>query len=67
MIDDINNPVHYTCGRTIEPIEVIEDWQLKHHLACAIKYISRVGRKEDSKKDILKAIWYLERYVEKYL
>ena len=49
-------------GRTIEPIDVIEDWRLGHHLACALKYIARCHRKYNTSQDINKAIWYLERY-----
>ena len=64
--DEIESPAHYVDDRTIEPIEVIEDWLLSHHLACALKYISRVGRKNNDILDIDKAIWYLKRYKEKY-
>ena len=59
--DVINAPSHYVEGRKIEPIEVIEDWDLSHHFACALKYIARAGRKENEIHDIKKAIWYLER------
>lgn len=59
----ISNPPHYTMGRNIEPIEVIEDWELGFHLGCALKYISRAGRKDDYKQDLKKAVWYLERAI----
>jgi hypothetical protein len=61
--DLIDHPAHYTAGRKIEPIDVIEDWELGYHLGNALKYISRAGRKEGSSfvVDISKAIWYLER------
>lgn len=61
---EISNPKHYVEGRTIEPIEAIENWNLNHHLACALKYISRAGRKHDEIKDLRKAIWYLERRIK---
>lgn len=61
---EINSPKHYVEGRTIEPISLIEDWKLNHHLACALKYISRAGRKHDEVKDLKKAIWYLERRIK---
>lgn len=61
---EISNPRHYVEGRTIEPISLIEDWNLNHHLACALKYISRAGRKHDEIKDLKKAIWYLERRIK---
>ena len=65
--DNIESPEHYISGRKIEPIEVIEDWDLSPHLANVIKYISRIGRKEDTRSDYKKAIWYLERSLKLYL
>ena len=62
--EEIESPKHYVEGRTIEPIILIEDWNLNHHLACALKYISRTGRKHDEVKDLKKAIWYLERRIK---
>ena len=64
--DLINNPAHYTEGREIEPISVIEDWKLEYHLGQVIKYVSRAGRKKGSNslaRDLNKAIWYLERRI----
>jgi len=64
--DLINNPAHYTEGRKIEPICVIEDWKLEYHLGQAIKYISRAGRKKGNNNlshDLNKAIWYLQRRI----
>jgi len=62
--DLINKPKHYIDGRKIEPIDVIEDWELGFHLGNALKYISRAGRKDDVKQDINKAIWYLQRFIK---
>lgn len=64
--DAINHPSHYTRGE-IETIEVIEDWKLNYHLGNVVKYISRAGHKEGSSllKDLLKAQWYLNRFIEK--
>lgn len=66
MNDVINHPAHYTFGK-IETIDVIEDWNLPYHLGNAIKYISRAGHKDPTKKieDLKKAQWYLNRYIEK--
>lgn len=61
MSDPINHPSHYTFGK-YEVIDVIEDWGLGFHLGCAVKYISRAGRKtDDARQDLQKARWYLER------
>ena len=68
MTYDNINPDHYKGGRKFEPIEVIEDWGLDYHLGNALKYISRSGRKpnEDPREGLNKAIWYLERKIDKY-
>lgn len=59
----IHNPLHYVAGRRIQPIRIIENWNLNHHLACALKYISRAGRKHDELKDLKKAVWYVQRRI----
>lgn len=66
-MEAINHPSHYVEGRKYEPIEVIEDWKLNYHLATAVKYISRAGRKDPTKyiEDIQKAIWFLQREVNR--
>lgn len=61
----INHPKHYNHGK-IEAIDVIEDWGLGFHEGNALKYICRCGHKsEDSKEDLEKAIWYLQRRLSK--
>lgn len=65
--DNITNPSHYAEGRTYEPINVINDWDLNFNLGNAVKYISRAGRKKDPNMDIVdktiedlkKAIFYI--------
>jgi hypothetical protein len=63
----VNNPSHYTEGRSYEPIDVIEDWDLGFHLGNALKYISRAGRKDPAsyRQDLSKAVWYLEKEMDK--
>ena len=57
---------YYTEGRRIEPLDVIEDWNLPHHLACVVKYIARFGRKEgEGLEGLQKAQYYLERFIVK--
>tara|TARA_R110000765_G_scaffold10876_1_gene33299 strand:- start:11708 stop:11941 length:234 start_codon:yes stop_codon:yes gene_type:complete len=69
MSDDfINKPAHYIEGRNIEPIQVIEDWNLDYHLGQVLKYVSRAGRKQGNNSliyDLKKAIWYLDRRIWK--
>jgi hypothetical protein len=66
----VDSPEHYVEGRTIEPIDVIEDWGLDkdHYLANVVKYISRYGRKDSAKDPKLclkKAMFYLKRRIER--
>jgi len=48
-----------------EPIEVIEGWGLGFNLGNAVKYIARCEHKESKTADLEKAIWYLQREVQK--
>jgi hypothetical protein len=54
-----NSPSYYKRG-TIEVWDFIRDQQLNYHLGNAVKYICRLGHKDDALKDIDKAIHYLE-------
>lgn len=65
MADMVNHPEHYTDGG-IETIDFIEAKRLPYHLGNAVKYISRAGKKDQSKivEDLQKAIWYIERYIK---
>ena len=62
--DPINHPAHYTYGG-IEVIDFLEACDFPFHLANAVKYISRAGRKDPSKtvEDLSKAVWYINRYI----
>lgn len=64
--DEINWPKHYNAGK-IQPIDAIESWQLDFRLANAVKYIVRHKHKENPKKDLEKAVWYIQRYIDKEL
>jgi hypothetical protein len=62
--DPVERPKHYTSHPSgIECIQVTE-----HMTFCrgnAIKYIWRAGEKGDPIQDLRKAIWYLEREIER--
>jgi len=60
------NPDYYTKGRRFQPIQLIENWLLCHHLSCVVKYISRAGRKGPILEDLKKAQWYLVRELARY-
>lgn len=66
MKETINHPDHYLGERKLEPIVIIEDWDLDFNLGNAVKYISRAGRKDPEKiiEDLKKTIWYIERHKE---
>ncbi len=59
----VEHPPHYNQG-TYETIDIIEDWDLGFHCGNAIKYISRHKHKGQPIRDIKKAIWYLNRYLD---
>ena len=63
-IDMVNHPPHYQHG--IEPIEFIESHNLNFNLGNVIKYVSRAPYKEAKLEDLKKALWYLEREVERH-
>ena len=60
----MSDPQHYT-RLDPEPIDVIESWGLNFRLANVIKYVSRAGYKGERESDLRKAIWYLERELER--
>ena len=61
--DIINHPAHYNFGN-IEPIDVIEDWDLTYHEGNIIKYIARGMHKGDYLENLKKAQYYLNRAVQ---
>lgn len=62
---DVNHPTHYTFGK-FEVIDVIEDWKLGFNLGNTVKYIARAKHKKNFVKDLKKAIWYLQRELDKH-
>jgi hypothetical protein len=62
--DQVINPKHYNTGK-IEVIDFIEDQNLGFHLGNVIKYICRAKHKGKEMQDLEKALWYLQRYMEK--
>jgi hypothetical protein len=62
--DPVNHPAHYTFGG-IETIDFIEAKRLNYNLGNAIKYIARSPYKHAYVQDLKKAVWYLEREIER--
>lgn len=66
MANTIDHPTHYNVGR-IEVIDVIEAWGLGYgfNRGNAIKYIARAGHKDSEIEDLKKAVWYIQREIER--
>ena len=66
MSEYINHPQHYGGNEnTYEAIKVIEHYDLNFHLGNTVKYILRAGKKDDRLQDLKKAMWYLQREIDK--
>jgi hypothetical protein len=57
-------PNHYK--QKVQPIDLIEAFDLNFNLGNVVKYVSRAGRKGDTLEDLEKAFYYLKRELEKY-
>jgi hypothetical protein len=60
----VNHPHHYQ-GNKMEVIDIIEDYELGFHLGNAIKYILRADKKGNTKQDLKKALWYIQREIDR--
>ena len=63
----VNHPQHYGGKDNIyEAIKVIDAWELGFSLGNTIKYISRAGKKNQTKEleDLKKSLWYLEHHIK---
>ena len=65
MKELVDHPEHYQANG-IEAIDVIEGFNLNFNLGNAIKYILRSDKKGNKKQDLEKAVWYLNREIEKF-
>lgn len=64
--EKVDHPTHYGGeDNTYEAIKVIEAWNLNFNLGNAVKYICRAGRKRKKLEDLKKAVWYLNREIER--
>lgn len=62
--DPVNHPAHYLTHRSgIECIQITE--HLNFCLGNAMKYIWRADEKGDAINDLSKAVWYLEREIQR--
>lgn len=65
--DMVHHPAHYGGNTTYEHVKVATAWGLDDNafLYNCTKYICRVGKKDHALEDLQKALWYLERAIEK--
>lgn len=64
-MSNINHPKHYQAK--IEPLDLIDAWNLNFNLGNVIKYVCRAGKKDKEKEieDLEKAKFYLEYQISK--
>ena len=64
MQDVVNNPKHYTSHPSgIDCIQITE--HMGFNLGNAIKYVWRSDLKNDAIEDLNKAIWYIQREIDR--
>ena len=61
--ETVNHPSHYNQG--IETIEYIESWSMNFNTGNVIKYVTRAGYKDNQLEDLKKAMWYLQREIDR--
>ena len=62
--DPVNHPQHYNAHPSgIECIQVVEHMQF--NLGNAIKYIWRADMKGSTLEDLHKALWYIQREIDR--
>lgn len=58
---------HYK-NMTVEPWDVVDSWPVEQRIGyyrgCALKYVMRMGSKDHSEQEILKAAHYLQKLAE---
>ena len=59
----VDHPSHYNQG--IETIEYIESWSMNFNIGNVIKYVTRAGYKDNQLEDLKKAMWYLQREIDR--
>jgi ribosome-associated translation inhibitor RaiA len=65
VMEKVNHPLYYGGDKPYEAIKVIEAWKLGFHLGNVVKYISRWNKKGDPIENLEKAVWYLQRKIDK--
>jgi hypothetical protein len=71
VIDTVNHPPHY-CNRNMEAIDIIEmiieiepNPKVAYNMSNVLKYLLRFRDKGKATHDLSKAVWYLNRMIDK--
>ena len=69
--EEINHPSRYGGDTVYECYRVLKNWVSKEEyrgfLHCnAIKYLCRLGKKDDVIQELQKSKWYIEKLIESY-
>jgi len=63
VVEKVNHPKHYSNLPNIECIDVVENFNFNR--GNAIKYIWRASEKGNEIEDLQKALWYIQREIER--
>lgn len=59
----VKTPTHY--DKSVQPIDLIESFELNFSRGNIVKYVCRAKYKEDELEDLKKASFYLNREIQK--
>ena len=67
----VNHPQHYNGDSPYECIKVLKAWMPEEEYrgflrGNAIKYLCRVGKKDEAVQELKKASWYIGKLIETY-
>ena len=63
-MNNVDHPEHYNKA-AIEVIDIIEAYELDFNQGNVIKYLLRAPHKANELEDLEKALWYLNRHVDR--
>lgn len=67
----VNHPQHYNGDSQYECIKVLKAWMSEDEYrgflrGNAIKYICRLGKKDEAVQELKKAAWYIDKLIESF-
>ena len=70
--DLVNHPKHYQLKNGLEVIDVVDAFTEGLEgidavdIGNAVKYLGRLGKKDDAVQEVSKARWYLDHYINRH-